>query len=354
MIKGASMFASAGIAETYFKKAGIDIVVANELLEKRGQFYSYMYPNSKMIIGDINNEDVKNSFINSIGDDVKFLIATPPCQGISNLGKNRNLEEKLKDPRNYLVFNVLDVIDKKDFDYILMENVPGFLTIKLPYKENLYTLEEILKDKYSEKYNIDTRVLNAKDYGVPQSRPRAIIKMYKKGLTWKWPEKQPEITLRECIGDLPSLESGEKSNIKYHYARIHDSKQILWMKHTPTGCSAHNNINYFPVKSDGTKIKGYNATYKRMNWDAPASAVTMRNDAISSQDNVHPGHLLPDGTYSDARVLSLLELFRVSSLPDNWNIPEWATDTFIRRIIGEGVPPKLTYNIVKGIDENND
>ena len=141
---------------------------------------------------------------------------------------------------------------------------------------------------------------------------------------------------------------------KVDFQFVYDSKQILWMKHTPTGCSAHNNINYFPVKSDGTKIKGYNATYKRMNWDAPASAVTMRNDAISSQDNVHPGHLLPDGTYSDARVLSLLELFRVSSLPDNWNIPEWATDTFIRRIIGEGVPPKLTYNIVKGIDENND
>ena len=95
MIKGASMFSGGGIAETYFKKAGIEIVVANELLPKRGKFYQDMYPNSKMIIGDINNEDVKNSFINSIGDDVKFLIATPPCQGISNLGKNRNLEEKL-------------------------------------------------------------------------------------------------------------------------------------------------------------------------------------------------------------------------------------------------------------------
>ncbi len=348
-IKGASMFASAGIAETYFKKAGIDIVVANELIEKRGQFYSHMYPKTKMIIGDINNEETRNKFISTIGDDVKFLIATPPCQGISNLGKNRNLEEKLKDPRNYLVFNVFEVIEQKDFDYIMMENVPGFLTIKLPYKDKLHTLEEILNDKYSDKYNIEARVLNAKDYGVPQSRPRAIVKLYKKNLNWKWPEKQKEITLRECIGELPSIESGEKSDIKYHYARKHDAKQIEWMKHTPTGCSAHNNKEYYPVKSDGTRIKGYNATYKRMNWDAPASAITMRNDAISSQDNVHPGHLLPDGTYSDARVLSLLELFRVSSLPDDWNIPEWATDTFVRRVIGEGVPPKLTYNIVKGI-----
>lgn len=349
MIKGASMFASAGIAEIYFREAGINIVVANELLEKRCQFYSYMYPNTKMIEGDINDEKIKNEFINAIDDDVKFLIATPPCQGISNLGKNRNLEEKLKDPRNYLVFNVFDVIDRKDFDYIMMENVPGFLKIKLPYKDKLCILEEILNDKYSAKYNIEAQVLNAKEYGVPQSRPRAIIKMYKKNLGWNWPKKQKEITLRECIGDLPSLESGEKSNIKYHYARKHNEKQVCWMKHTPTGCSAHNNEKYFPVKPDGTKIKGYNATYKRMNWDAPASAITMRNDAISSQDNVHPGRLLKDGTYSDARVLTLLELFRVSSLPDNWNIPEWATDTFVRRIIGEGVPPKLTYNIVKGI-----
>lgn len=351
MIKGASMFAGAGIAETYFKEAGINIVVANELIEKRAEFYSYTYPTAKMIVGDINDKKVKTQFINSIDNDVKFLIATPPCQGISNLGKNRTLTEKSKDPRNYLVFNVFDVIDKKDFDYIMMENVPGFLTVKLPYKNELHTLEEILQDKYSKKYNIEAQVLNAKEYGVPQSRPRAIVKLYKKNLKWKWPKKQKEITLKEAIGDLPSLESGEKSEIKYHYARKHDERLVLWMKHTPTGCSAHNNKEFYPVKPDGTKIKGYNATYKRMSWNAPASAITMRNDAISSQDNVHPGRLLEDGTYSDARVLTLLELFRVSSLPDDWNIPSWATDTFIRRIIGEGVPPKLTYNVVKGINK---
>ena len=353
MIKGASMFASAGIAETYFKDAGVNIVVANELIEKRAQFYSYMYPSVKMIVGDISSEKIRNKFINAIDDDVKFLIATPPCQGLSNLGKNRNKEQKQKDLRNLLVLNVLKVIDKKDFDYIMMENVPGFLTIKLPYKNKLLTLEQILKDKYSKKYKIEAKVLNAKEYGVPQSRPRAIIKLYKKNLEWAWPKKQREITLKESIGNLPSLEAGQKSHIKYHYARKHDERQILWMKHTPTGSSAHDNEEFYPQKLDGTRIKGYKATYKRMSWDAPASAITMRNDAISSQDNVHPGRLLPDGTYSDARVLTLLELFRVSSLPDDWKVPEWASDTFVRRVVGEGVPPKLAYNIVKGI-KNND
>ena len=354
MIKGASMFASAGIGETYFKKAGINIVIANELLPKRGQFYSEMNPNSKMIIGDIREENVKKMFIKSITSDVKFLVATPPCQGISNLGKNRTNDDKLKDQRNYLIFEIIDVIDQKNFDYIMIENVPGFLKLLLPYKNELRTIEEILNEKYSDKYNVEIRVLNAKDYGVPQSRPRAIIKMYKKGLRWEWPKEQKEITLREAIGDLPSLESGETSEIKFHSARKHISNHILWMKHTPTGCSAHDNKEFYPVKKDGTKIKGFNATYKRMRWDTPASALTMRSDAISSQENVHPGRKKIDGTYSDARVLTLRELFIVESLPVEWDIPDWATDTFIRQIIGEAVPPMLAYNIVKGIGEVDD
>ena len=115
-IKGASMFACAGIGETYFGDAGIDIVVANELIPKRCDFYRFMYPNSNMITGDITDKKIKKKFINSIDDDVKFLIATPPCQGISNLGKNKDLDAKLKDPRNYLIFDTLDVMDAKDFD----------------------------------------------------------------------------------------------------------------------------------------------------------------------------------------------------------------------------------------------
>ena len=354
MIKGASMFASAGIGETYFKNAGINIVVANELLAKRGRFYSEMNPDSNMIVGDIRDKEIKNKFLELITDDVKFLIATPPCQGISNLGKNRTLDDKMNDARNYLIFDVIDIIDKKDFNYIMIENVPGFFKVLLPYKNELKTIKEILEDKYLTKYHIEMKVLNAKDYGVPQSRPRAITIMYKKGLKWKWPKKQKEITLKEAIGHLPSLESGQESNLKYHNSRKHLDTHILWMKHTPTGCSAHDNIEFYPVKKDGSRIKGFNATYKRMKWDAPAPAVTMRSDAISSQENVHPGRKLNDGTYSDARVLTLRELFIVESLPEEWDIPSWCSDTFIRQIIGEAVPPMLAYNVVKGIGDLND
>ena len=170
MIKGISMFSSAGVGEMYLKKAGIDIILANELLEKRAKFYSYMYPESKMVVGDINNNKIKEEFIKNIPNDAKFLLATPPCQGFSTLGVNKKLNQMSLDKRNFLVFHILDIIDIK--------------------------------------------VLNAKDYSIPQTRPRAIIKMYKHKLKWEWPKKKNEITLREAIGHLPSLESGEISNIK--------------------------------------------------------------------------------------------------------------------------------------------
>ena len=347
------MFSSAGIAETYFKNAGIDIVVASELLPKRGEFYSKMYPTTNMIVGDI--KSTKEEYINAINSDVEFLIATPPCQGLSTLGVNKQLDQMQSDPRNYLVFDIMDVIDQKDFNYILIENVPRFLTMFFPYKSGFKTLEEILIDKYSNKYNIEAKVLNAKDYGVPQSRPRAIVKMYKKGLAWAWPKSQKEITLREVIGDLPSLESGESSNIKFHNARIHNPREVECMKYTPEGCSAMANEVHYPKKEDGSKIKGFHNTYKRMKWDSPAPARTMNSGNIGSHNNVHPGRLLPDGTYSDARVLTLRELFIVSSLPAEWDIPDGFTDTFIRHIIGESIPPMLSYNIVKliGVDTND-
>ena len=50
--------------------------------------------------------------------------------------------------------------------------------------------------------------------------------------------------------------------------------------------------------------------------------------------------------YSDPRVLTIYELMIVMSLPLDWNIPEWAEDTFIRRVFGEGIPSKLVKEIV--------
>lgn len=349
-IKAISLFSSAGIGELLLKNTRVDVIAANELLQKRADCYKHFYPNSEMYCGDITQEKTKEYMISQVkNNNVKMLIATPPCQGLSTLGKNKKQIHYEKDRRNYLILSALEVVDKCDFDYILIENVPTFLDMYFPYNDSYLRLEDILNLKYGDEYNIEAKVLNAKDYGICQSRPRAIIKLYKKNLKWSWPVEEKEITLEEAIGYLPSLESGESSNIPWHFAKKHNDRAVLALKHTPTGKSALTNEIYYPKKADGTRIKGFHNTFKRMVWDQPCPTRTTFSGSISSHNNVHPGRLKNDGTYSDARVLTLLETFIVSSIPKDIDFPKGSTDTFIRTVIGESIPPKLMMKVIEQI-----
>lgn len=67
-------------------------------------------------------------------------------------------------------------------------------------KGKILLLKDILNIKYEEKYNIEIDLLNACDYGIAQTRPRAIIRMFKKSLEWELPRKELKITLKDAIG----------------------------------------------------------------------------------------------------------------------------------------------------------
>lgn len=341
MVKGTSLFANVGVAETYFKEQNVDIVVANELVEKRCKFYNHLYPQVNMVCGDITDKKVFNKIVNlHIKNNCNFLIATPPCQGMSQAGKM-----KQDDPRNNLIISTINFIKETLPDNIIIENVPQMLKFSINLKGNVIKIVDYINNELKPLgYIINYKVLNAADYDTPQTRKRAIF-LISKLEKWEFPDKSNKIlTVRDAIGDLPSLESGEKSDIHLHYAKKHAKRHINWMKHTPTGHTAFENDIYYPQK-DGRRIKGYNTTYKRIDWDKPAPTVTMCNGSISSQNNVHPGRKLKDGTFSDARVLSILEIMRITGLPDDWNIPKWASENFIRQVIGEGIPPKFAARL---------
>lgn len=351
LMKGLSLFSSAGIGETYLSDCGIDIIVANELIEKRANLYRALYPHCNMICGDITDQVIFNSIIDA-AQGIEFLIASPPCQGMSVAGKNRHQDTMITDKRNYLVNYVFEAIKLLNPRYVLIENVPMLLKFQLPYKGEMCTVLEILNDMFSDKFTIEGRVVDAADYGVPQKRLRAIIKMYRHDKVWPWPKPvESKVTVRDAIGNLPSLESGESSSIKWHFARKHTPENILWMKHTPTGQSAFSNPSFFPQKKDGTRIKGFESSYRRIRWDDPAPTITIRNDCIASQRNVHPGRLLEDGTYSDARVLTPYELMLLNSLPPDWNIPDDTPEILIRQVIGESIPPLMIKKIVGDFNE---
>jgi DNA (cytosine-5)-methyltransferase 1 len=341
-IKGISLFSNVGIAETYFTDHSIDIVVANELLEDRGRFYSHLHPHTQMVTGDITKEDIFNKLVELYKEKgCSFLMATPPCQGMSIAGKMDK-----DDVRNTLIIKVIEFVKKTQPDNILIENVPGVLKFSILVNDHSIKIVDYIKENLEPLgYTINYKVLDAADHNTPQFRRRAIFLISKLG-KWEMPTPSKHITVKEVIGNLPSLESGQISQIKNHYAKVHNDSHILWMKHTATGKTAFDNPVHFPQK-DGRRIRGFTTTYKRMSWDEPAPTITMCNGAISSQNNVHPGYKQDDGTYSDARVLSILELQRLMGLPDNWDIPSWAGEGLIRKVIGEGFPPRFAESCIK-------
>jgi len=336
-MKGVSLFANVGIAESYLYKHNVKIVIANELLLKRVEFYKHNHKECDVVVGDITDKKVfKEVLQKAKKQKCEFLLATPPCQGMSIAGKMAE-----DDPRNSLIKYVIEFAKKLKPKHILIENVPQMLRTYLSVDGEKTKIVEYIKTELEPLgYTINPVVVDSADYATPQRRKRAIF-LISKVARWDVPKPQKRVSVKEAIGDLPSLEANETSPIEYHYAKKHNERHILALKHTPTGKSALQNKHYYPKKKDGSRAKGFATTYKRIDWDKPAPTITMANGSISSQNNVHPGRLNADGTYSDARVLTLKEIFILTGLPEEWQPPKWASEQLIREVIGEGVPPKL-------------
>lgn len=344
-IKLLSLFANIGIGETYLHDIGVKTVVANELLSDRVDVYKSLYPDVHTIAGDITNEHIFESIVKaSIEKGVNAMIATPPCQGMSIAGKM--LEN---DPRNSLIIKVFEIFSIIKPDYLLIENVPQMLKTSIIYKGKNINIKDFITERAGDDYNVICEVLDCADYGTPQHRKRTFVRIFKKSLKWKNPVKEAKITVKEAIGHLPSLNPGEKSDIPWHYAKTHNNNQAYWMQHTPTGKTALDNLPPYQPNKDGRPIKGFSTTYKRIDWNKPAPTITMANGSISSQNNVHPGRALGGGVYSDARVLTLLELFILMGLPPDWKINPNISDNKIRHYIGEAVPPIMMKKLWSGI-----
>lgn len=351
-MKALSLFANVGFGEILLHEMGVDVVVSNELHEDRCDLYKQMHPSANVICGDIRREEVKESIYNSIPDatvdeeGIKLIIATPPCQGMS-VANAKRLET---DPRNSLIIHAMDVFNDLMPEYMLIENVQGMANTWIKADGEVVNIIDYIKSRLPSPWRLNYDVLNAENFNTPQSRKRFIGLISKYG-SWKHPNKNNKIiTVKEAIGHLPSLESERKSDLPWHYAKKHNPNHIIWMKNTPTGQTAFNNKIHYP-KKDGRRIKGFMTTYKRIDWDKPSPTVTMCNGAISSQNNVHPGNLLVDGTYSDARVMSVEELSIICGIPKGFldKFKGKVSDNFMRKVLGECFPPTMAKEIIKNI-----
>lgn len=169
MYSALSLFTGAGGMDVGFKAAGFDVIGANEIDSHACATYKSNHLSTCLIEGDIN--ECSQEFEMFRGVDVVF--GGPPCQGFSVAGKmNPN------DPRSKLIFSFASVVERLTPKAFVMENVRalGELT-KFAAVRN-----ELLSKFSSLGYNVFPTVLNAKDFGVPQSRERVFFVGTKKPL----------------------------------------------------------------------------------------------------------------------------------------------------------------------------
>lgn len=367
---GLSLFSNVGVAEAGIEKNNqVSIVLANELDHKRCEFYKCVHPKTKVIEGDITKDEIRDTIVEEAKSlNINFVLATPPCQGMSEAGNRIEFDE-----RNELIYYAVDVIKRLEPRFAIIENVPTILKTKIKYKGEVVMIPEYLHRELDDKYNFNHQsLIKAMDCGVPQMRERNIFLLVRndQNVSWEFPKQLPVVNLEEAIGHLPSLDPQLREGMevtlekfpdfekkkaeglkisKWHRPPVHSWKQVEWMMHTPTGKSAIYNEVYYPQKEDGTPVVAHHNHYRRMYWDKPARTMTMNNGVISSLACVHPGRpYISNGEelYSDPRVLSIYELLIVSSLPLDWNIPDWANESFIRKVIGEGIPSAMITVII--------
>ncbi|UZT06628.1 DNA cytosine methyltransferase [Clostridium sp. LQ25] len=196
-----SLFSGAGGMDLGFKKAGFNILWANDF----NLDATITYKNNigdHVVHGDIcsidSSEIPGSSDINS-EENLDVIIGGFPCQGFSIANTKRSME----DERNFLYKEMLRVINDKKPKIFVAENVKGILSM-----QKGKVIEMIKKDFENLGYVVDIKILNAAEYGVPQARERVIIMGNRIGVKNKFPirthsnnVKEEQISLKEVTNN---------------------------------------------------------------------------------------------------------------------------------------------------------
>lgn len=304
------------------------------------QTFSKNFPNACSVCGDILDSSVKEKIIKeSKKRHVNMIVGGPPCQGFSLKGKNLGLEDK----RNFLFKEYLNIVNELKPEVFIIENVKNILN-----SSNHFFRDEILKEIKNLGYIVNCGVVNARNYGVPQSRERALFIATKSKFVNFPNPVESKVTVRDAISDLSYLESGEGSIVsdyqykpktkyqemlrgkclQYHMASNHSKVAIEKLEMIPP----EKGKEYLPKELLGKQK--FSTTWSRLEWDNISPTIDTRFDTPSNGKNSHP--------YLN-RAITPREAARIQSFPDDFYFcgPKVA----VCKQIGNAVPPLLAKAI---------
>lgn len=294
-----SLFSGAGGLDLGFVMAGHQIVWANDLYEDAVETYRKNIGDHIVCkdISQIPSEDIPTCDI---------VIGGFPCQGFSVANTKRHIG----DERNELYKQLIRVIDAKKPKFFLAENVKGLTNLG---KGEVFRM--ILQDFTDLGYVVRYQILNAADYGVPQTRQRVIITGVRNDIDWEYVYPQPTHS-KDGKDGLPKWVSVSEA-----------------LENIPDPDSANDLPNHTYSKYK-LNINGY-IGHRLLDPEKPAPTVTARGDSKGGVV-IHPH---PNGK----RRMSCRELAKVQSFPLNYEF--CGNNSSVYRQIGNAVPPLLGYAV---------
>ncbi len=338
-----------GLSWGMHKNIHFKTTVALDYDEKAVETFKKNMPETEVVVGDITKDGVKEKIISMAKKTgVNMLVGGPPCQGYSMKGKKLGLD----DPRNFLFREYLELVKRLQPQVFVIENVKGLLL-----SANGWFKEEIIQTIEKLGYIVNLDVLNAADFGVPQSRERAIFICSKNiSIPLPKPTVTERITVRDAIEDLAYLESGEgdfeleyttEAKTEYqklrragserlynHKASNHKKIAIEKLKLIPPECGKE----CLPEEMLGKQK--FKTTWGRLKWDEVSPTIDTRFDASSNGTNNHPFL---------NRAITPREAARIQSFDDKFIFV--GSKVYIRKQIGNAVPPLMAKAIADQISD---
>lgn len=325
-------FCGAGGLSKGFEDAGFSILYATDISEDAIKTYNLNRKGSTKActndIKELNGVQILKSLKLKKGM-LDAVIGGPPCQGFSLAG---NIGRKgTKDERNRLFLEFVRMVDELQPKLFVMENVASIVR-----HSNGKTVQIIKKHFEEIGYKTDYSVLNAVNYGVPQYRRRIFFIGNRINVKNSFPEpthdgiKRKLLTVGKVLNDLPSLQSGGSSNVFNHEAMSHTNGMLMKMKYVKDGGDR------FQIPEKLRPQKGDARKYIRYKSNAPSVCVT--------------GDMRKIFHYSQNRALTVRELARLQTFPDNYVFLGAKISQQLQ--VGNAVPPQLAKAVAKELMKN--
>ena len=310
------LFAGIGGFRLGFERAGYKTVYSNDFDKSCQITFERYFGEGSMDLRDI--QQVNAAEIPSC--DV--LTAGFPCQPFSKIGKLHGFA----DARGTLFWDILRILKDKRPRAFVLENVKNLIN-----HDKGYTFERIRDGLENDlQYHVFYKILNSKDFGLPQDRKRIYMVGFKDETDFKFPDP---VELKTKVGDI--LEKDNVHNFYYMSQTYMDGLEKHRQRH---------------------EAKGHGFGYKVLDPNGISTTCVVGNmgrERNLIQDKVKPassvnrtGSLLND---RGIRKLTVREYARLQGFPDNYQFPEKVTIAY--RQIGNAVSVPVAEAVARNVKQ---